>query len=63
MVQGLFISEVVTSLTLFFREAMVEMSEISTPTSSSCNVVQASVEPLDDGVANPSFNAHEDTVC
>ena len=54
-------------------ETMVEMSEISTPTSSSCNVVHASVEPPEveeadfsaaaPGCANPSFNAHEDTVC
>ena len=48
---------------------MVEMSEISTPTSSSCNIVHASVEPvvveesIPAGVDNPTFNAHEDTVC
>jgi len=59
---------------LITPETMVEMSEISTPTSSSCNVVQASVEPPEveeadfaaannSGCANPSFNAHEDTVC
>jgi len=56
---------------LITPETMVEMSEISTPTSSSCNVVHASVEPIEvlpsppeeTGVENPTFNAHEDTVC